>query len=343
MHRNTKHRIRQGIALGCALLALSGCSMFPQEEEALAPPLKQPVEVEYTTEEAVIGNITEEVSDTCTAVATQEYSLSFGERSGVLRSKEVVVGDTVTKGQVIARLDGGDAEAQLEQEKLNLEMLKINLERARAKGLPDTDTQGNQVNFDAQLVELQIKQSELNIQSLEKEIAETTVYAPIDGVVTYLTESNVGDNIPMRDVVCKVADVSSLNFEYTGSKVDKLVFGMDATLTIDGQEYAGKVSATRASVADDLKEEFGNKVRFSVEGAPALELGEKAQYKVVTATRENVVLVPRSAVTGSNGSYYVSIYKDGVRSERAVDVGILTSTQAEIVNGVDAGEQVITN
>ena len=173
MHRNTKHRMRQGIALGCALLVLSGCSMFPQEEETLAPPLKQPVEVEYTTEEAVVGTISEEVSDTCTAVATQEYSLSFGERSGVLRSKEVVVGDTVTKGQVIARLDGGDAEAQLEKEKINLQMLKINLERARAKGLPDTDTKGNKVNFDAQLVELQIKQSELNIQSLEKEISGT--------------------------------------------------------------------------------------------------------------------------------------------------------------------------
>ena len=81
--------------------------------------------------------------------------------------------------------------------------------RDSAKGLPDTDTKGNKVNFDAQLVELQIKQSELNIQSLEKETSETTVYAPIDGVVTYLTDANVGDNIPMRNVVCKVADVSS--------------------------------------------------------------------------------------------------------------------------------------
>ena len=51
----------------------------------------------------------------------------------------------------------------------------------------------------------------------------------------------------------------------------------------------------------------------------------------------------RQAVTGSSGSYYVSIFKDGVKSERAVDVGILTSTQAEIVKGVDVGEQVITN
>ena len=48
-------------------------------------------------------------------------------------------------------------------------------------------------------------------------------------------------------------------------------------------------------------------------------------------------------MTGSSGSYYVSIFKDGVKSERAVDVGILTSTQAEIVKGVDVGEQVITN
>lgn len=342
MQQNNRSKMKTVLALAGVLLLFSGCSMFPEEEEALAPPLKQPVEVEYTTAEAAVGTIKEEISDTCTAVATNQYTLSFGERSGILRSKQVAVGDTVKKGQVIATLDRGDAETKLEKERINLKMLQVNLERAQSKGLPDIDTKGNAVNFDVELVKLQIEQSTLNIQGLEQELADTTVYAPIDGVVTSLIDANIGDNIAVRAVICQVADNTTLSFEYTGFKSDKLKFGMDAILVIDGKEYAGKVSGSKDSVAEADKTAFDGKVRFSAEGLPALKLGKQAQFKVVTAVKDNVVLVPRSALTGSSGSYYVSIFKDGIKSERAVDIGILTASQAEIIKGVEAGEQVVT-
>ena len=39
------------MALVSALLLLSGCAMFPEEEESLAPPLIEPTEITYETEE----------------------------------------------------------------------------------------------------------------------------------------------------------------------------------------------------------------------------------------------------------------------------------------------------
>ena len=72
---NYSKYFKKVLALAGVLLLFSGCSMFPEEEAALDPPLIKPAEVTYTTEEAVTGTISEEVSDSCTVVASTQYSL----------------------------------------------------------------------------------------------------------------------------------------------------------------------------------------------------------------------------------------------------------------------------
>lgn len=329
------------IALTVILVLFSGCSMFPEEEEALAPPLVKPTEVTYETEEAVTGTILEEVEENCTVAAVNQYTLKFPQ-TGVLLSKEVTSGTSVTKGQVLAKLDSGDAEVELANAEINLEVQKINLERALSKGLPDTDTKGNKVNFDAQIIQLQIKQTELQIAQLKETIDHTTLYAPVDGVVTFMTDITVGQAVDGYVEVCCVADLSQLVFEYSGSKAEKLSLGMEVTLTVDGKEYAGKVTMTPDSVPAGMEEEYGNKVRITpVDSIPNLSMGKSAKFKAVIGKKENTVIVPKSAVTGYTGSYTVKIYQDGIVMDRAVEVGIMNSSEVEILNGVDAGELVV--
>ena len=332
---------KAALVLTAAIFLLSGCSMFPEEEEALAPPLKQPVEVTYQTEAATRGTISQEISASCTVVAAEQYDLAFTERSGVLRTKEVAVGDTVKKGQVIATIDGSSAQSDLDNAKLELEMQKINLERALSKGNPDVDTNGNPTNYDARIAQLQIEQIELRIEQLEKEISATTLYAPIDGVVTYLAETNIGETVGNGTVICRVANDADLCFEYSGYGADELKLGMNVTITVDGTDYAATVTRTQDSVPDNMKNDYDGKVCFSASGIPGLKIGGKANFTAVVAVKENVVLVPRSAVTGTAGYYYVSVLEDGVKTERSVDIGIMSTSQVEILNGVSEGEEVI--
>ena len=95
------------------------------------------------------------------------------------------------------------------------------------------------------------------------------------------------------------------------------------------------------SVPDNMKNDYDGKVCFSASGIPGLKIGGKANFTAVVAVKENVVLVPRSAVTGTAGYYYVSVLEDGVKTERSVDIGIMSTSQVEILNGVSEGEEVI--
>ncbi len=332
---------KNAFALTGVLVLLSGCSMLPEEEAALAPPLIQPTEVTYETEEAVVGTLSEVLNENCTVVSNRQYELSFGQQSGYLSSKEVAVGTAVTKGQVLARLDCGDAQRQLEDAKISLEIQKVNLEQALSKGLPDTDTKGNKVNFAAQIAQLQINQTQLKINSLQETIDNATIYSPANGVVTYMTDTAVGGSVQNRTAVCQVADLSRLEFEYTGPKASKFKLGMEVTLTIDGKEYTGTVSATQDSVPKDQREAFSGKVRLSLSSMPEVSLGDSVRFTAVTSVKENTVIVPKNAVSGYVNSYSVQIYQDGVVTERTVEVGISNSTQIEILKGVDAGELVV--
>ena len=66
------------------------------------------------------GNVTQTVSATGNAVAADDLTLNFNGSGGVLTEVDVKAGDTVTAGQVLARVDATTAQNQLKTAQANL-------------------------------------------------------------------------------------------------------------------------------------------------------------------------------------------------------------------------------
>ena len=324
------------LAAGLVTMMVSGCSLMPQEEEALAPPLIQSSDIQYTTEPAVKGSISDVVSDSCTAVAASQYNLSFGSHGGYLKTKNFLSGDYVNQGDVLATLDSGDLETSLQNAKIELEILELDLQRAL-----ENPPENGKTNYDAERVRLQIQQHNLTIANLEKQLSEATIVAPISGVITFVADLNIGDYAEAKKTLFTVADTSKVEYSYTGTKVSKLSVGMDCTVTIDGVDYPGKISMSQATAPKEFADQMKDTVRISVSGAPTLDIGSKATFQCTVNTKEDVVIVPKNAVTGYSGDYYVYVLEDGLKTERSVEIGISTATQTEIVSGISEGDQVI--
>ena len=128
--------------------------------------------------------------------------------TGILKMLEWKVrpGDTVKKGQVVARLDPSIFEARLGQAQANLLAAKANVERSRAtvedmrqkyerakelaaqKLLPATELETAKANFDGSVA--QVKASEAaesqalaNVNQAKLDLSHTVIDTPIDGVV----------------------------------------------------------------------------------------------------------------------------------------------------------------
>lgn len=136
-----KYFIFKGL-LSSALCAcmLSGCALLPQEEEVLAPPLKEPTAVTYTTSIVETGDISDSINAGGSFIPTISYDLSFGTRSGYLSELAVRVGDQVTEGQVLARLESEDLELSIAQQELSVKRARLAYEKALEDASIDSNT-----------------------------------------------------------------------------------------------------------------------------------------------------------------------------------------------------------
>jgi hypothetical protein len=66
-----------------------------------------------------------------------------------------------------------------------------------------------------------------------------------------------------------------------------------------------------------------------------------ARLIVTTPRRESALLVPRQALRGEGQRRTVELVVDGVRLPTEVEIGIVGPTQAEVLAGLQDGQQVV--
>jgi multidrug efflux pump subunit AcrA (membrane-fusion protein) len=68
-----------------------------------------------------------------------------------------------------------------------------------------------------------------------------------------------------------------------------------------------------------------------------------ATVTVTTASVDNVLRVPATALSGSStAGYAVQVYSNGTLTTKTVTVGLVTTSMAEIKSGVAEGDTVVT-
>lgn len=114
------------IAVVLALLLAVGGS-YAYYRLVLTPAQAQE-QAQIQTTQVTLGDIVISVDGSGNLLPAEEVSIGF-QVSGRLKTLEVQVGDLVTAGQVLATLDTGDLEVELEKARLALEQAQLNLDK----------------------------------------------------------------------------------------------------------------------------------------------------------------------------------------------------------------------
>ena len=326
-------------ALSAALLltaSLWGCSLFPEEEEALAPPLTAPASVTYTTTTVERGTIIDSVTASGTLVSTTSYDLSFEKRAGYLSEITVKAGDHVTEGQLLARLDTDSLEKELKKQQLVVERAQIALKAAKAAQGATQDS--------IRLAEIDYQLQALQLNELQDEISKQSIYAPADGVVSYLGKQSVGEYVAARSTMVRIVDPSSLQVECTGDKISDFQLDQEVVVTYNKKPYAGKVVVTPASAPFEMAAEGKTYIRIEItDPLPEDEelLGKSVSVELIREKKEDVIVIPRNVVSMYSGEAYVQVLENGVKKERIIETGIKNVTSIEVISGLEEGEEVI--
>lgn len=312
------------------------------------------------------GDVTAQVSADGSVEAVNEVAANFGT-SGTIQTLTVKVGDTVTKGEVIATIDSAAAERALEVARLQLKSAKEQLSSAE-DGTTTTDptTHVTTTTVNASQVasaKAQVIQAQATYDDAQDAVAATTLYAPISGTVLEVngkvgqtsgsSSGSSGSSQPgastssssSSDLVV-VANLAALQVSVSvpESDIGSLSVGQTATVTfpaVSGASAKGKItSIDPVGTTSNSVVTFGVVVRLS--GVPkTIRLGQSASVTITTDSAKGVLVVPSTAVTTNGSRSTVLLLQNGQQVRTQVTVGVAGDSWTEITKGVSAGDQVV--
>jgi macrolide-specific efflux system membrane fusion protein len=262
--------------------------------------------------------------------------------TGQITLVKVAVGDTVTKGQVLAVVNDDDLQRAVT-------VAQANRDSAAAQVTAAHDAGGSETQLDS--AKSQLATAEDKLASAQDDLDNATLKATIAGTVASVSIAK-GDRVSGGG---GGSTTSTGQVEIVGTtswKVDASVSGTDLSSIKKGQQVRitpsgatqaifGTVSSVGvvASTASGGSSTFP--VTVKVTGSPAdLHPGETATVVIVTASVPDVLAVPTAALRQENGQTVVTKVVDGVDTTVPVVVGTAYGASTQVTSGLSAGDQV---
>ena len=184
------------------------------------------------------------------------------------------------------------------------------------------------------------RRSELEIA--RQQLADTTIVSPMDGAVSE-RQASVGQYLTAGAPVVTLVrmDPLRLRLAVPERQAGSVRIGQAVELIVEGdsRRYSGRVVRLSPAISENnrtlmIEAEVPNK-----DGA--LRPGSFAKADIIVEAGEQIVTVPRDAIITFAGIDKVLTVEEGQAVEKRVRTGRRIGDQIEIVEGVDAGYQVI--
>lgn len=287
-------------------------------------------------EDATSGAIASYYSATTTLAAEKEAEV-LARVSGVVKSLGCEEGDQVSEGSVLLAIENDEYRLRLAQAEANAADLRSRYERLEemlAQNLVSAEEyEGVKNNFKA--AEAEEGLARLNL-------SYTQVTAPFAGsVVSRLV--NVGQNVNVGTPLFVLSDFTPLlaRVHVPAKEFKKLKPEQPVELVLESNQtrLAGRIKLV-SPVIDPSSGTI--KVTVEIDEYPAgVRPGDFAEVRIVTERREDSTLVPRIALVTDRGEQVVYVAADSTAERRVVEIGFEDDDHAEILSGVDVGENVI--
>ncbi|WP_432983488.1 efflux RND transporter periplasmic adaptor subunit [Dactylosporangium sp. CA-233914] len=306
------------------------------------------------------GTVSQTVSATGSVASAATANANFST-SGTVTEVDVKVGDVVTKGQTLAKVDPSAAQAALDTAKANLNAASAALTR---------DQNNNADDATIASAEAQVATAKANVTSAQATVNGTVLTAPIAGTVTAVngavgssasgsSSSSGGGNNAAGSTgstgssssssgsgFIQLADLTKLQINASFAEADATKLKADQTANItwsalSGTRATGKV-ATISPTATTSNNVNSYAVTISLDTLPeGVRLGQSTTAVVTIAEAQNVLRIPSTALRTAGGQRTVQVSVNGQTEQRQVEVGITGGGFVEVKSGLEAGEQVV--
>lgn len=143
-----------------------------------------------------------------------------------------------------------------------------------------------------------------------------------------------------------IADTDNVRvkIEVAPDDYDKMNPGSEVDVTLAGHTYKGTLTGVDKIAVQNAKGVPVIGARIHIKNPDEnICIGATAKIKMTVAEAENVVVIPTEAINASTDGDFVYVIENGIVKEKPVTLGISSSTQTEITEGLDEGDIVIND
>ncbi len=275
--------------------------------------------------------------------------------AGELVEVAVREGESVKRGQALARIDPTEVRARVAARTADLAAARAQLSLAEKnrvtqralleKGyISQNAFDATHSNFDVARARLRAAEADLAVAN--KSLGDAVLYAPFSGIVSQRF-ADPGERVPLDAKVISLVDLSQLELEAAvpAAAIAQVRVGQAIQFRVDGfgaREFAGKIERINPATAAGSR---SINIYAAIDNASGeLRAGMFAQGALALARYENALSVPVSALREEGGQAFVYAIVDGVVRKKPVKAGPSDDAGAvQVQEGLAAGERVVKN
>lgn len=279
------------------------------------------------------------------------------------------VNDWVEKDQILAIVDNIkikqgvlQAEAGLRSARAQYENVLTEWERIQKLYAENavSRSQYDGVKAQKEAAEAAVNQAEAGLNTAREQLNDTYIKAPISGIVA-VRNYDVGDQTSQQlpAFVIVAMDKIKITIDIVESQIALVRVGQSALINVDtypDRIFHGKVKKVYPTV-DPLTRTV--KCEIILDNPDhLLKPGGFARVEIVTEEHKNTLLIPKNAIIEKTSLEYLGgeithtrikvdkfvfiVAGDSLALMRPIETDIISANRAEVVSGVQEGEQVIT-
>jgi len=313
------------VAIGCGAEARSAS---PQQTGAPHASSPGPAKAEFTVERITVQLPLE----LPTQLYVEHDAAVVARSAGTIDSLFAELGDHVSAGQILARLESAEQEIAL----ASAEAAYDNFGRAATRARALTKS-GGATAADSEQVEFQLRQSDIARRKARRDLELTRITAPFDGIVT-ARSARPRRFVSVGDTLFRVTEQSPLFARVRAPEASARGLHIGDAATVvgpSGESIAAKIVHTAPFI--DAASGTREIVLKLADARGAMPAGSSVVVRLGHEARQTLS-VPREAIAPEG---YAVVVDNGRGVMRAVALGRdLGAGRVEVLAGLNAGERL---
>jgi len=201
--------------------------------------------------------------------------------------------------------------------------------------------------------------AEIELNRIKASISKCVVCAPVDGKVIYkvipigadVRTIRVGDTVYKNQTLMTIPDMSNLvmRCDVPESDITRINTGNDVLvqpLAYPDISFKGTVESISAMAQSipgrpAARKYFGVIIRLD-KPDDRLRSGMSARARILSYSRRNAVLIPRTAVWWEDSTPWCNVQRGSEVLKTQIKIGMANDTRFEVIEGLKPGDRVIT-